>query len=236
MHHECGHAIAFLVCVCACVFVWLARTLCALCSQLQCIFCLVDGWFQVVSFSFDTGSSSTLTSDCATSADIQRPKSRNSTRSSPIIVNHGESVATDAPKFFGHLNSFQPYDVQKIHEPVQISSPNKFTCFKQFANIPIKPISPQLPNALPVQMTYTPLVEPLKMNAEKPSQSFFQIAKDFCGQFKHKAKANIDSSIDELTKRMASLQLGIPKMLLASQNIKSNLTKFGSLMDVCSGF
>lgn len=189
----------------------------------------------VLSFSFGSGSSSTLTSDCATINGIEQQNSCTIAPSNKKseLQKAMTTTTADASNLFAHLETFQSI---KNGDRSQIAAANVQNCAKPFANIVVPNVSVALraiaSPTKPMFVSSNMMTAPVVVTA---SPSFYQIAKDFCGNVKQKAKNNIDSSMDELTKRMATMQLGIPKCF-ASHNIKSNLSKFGSLMDICSGF
>lgn len=188
----------------------------------------------VFSFSFGSGSSSTLTSDCATINGIEQQNwcTIASSNKTSELQKAMTTTAADAPNLFAHLETFS----NKNGDFPQITAASLQDCSKPFASIVVPNVSvalraiasPTQPMFVSSNMMPTPVVV-------TAGPSLFQIAKDFCGNVKQKAKMNIDLSMDEITKRMGSMQLGIPK-LFAAHNIKSNLSKFGSLMDICSGF
>lgn len=149
--------------------------------------------------------------------------------------NPNNNMNVQSTKLFAHLTSFRPYELQKIHATNRFNLPlgNTATAPLCASNGIVKSVL----SSTEISSPAPPINSSITNNNSKSSQpSFFKIAKDFCDNVKNKAKVNIDMGMDEITKRMASLQLGIPKVFFTSHNIKSNLSKFGSLMDICSGF
>lgn len=102
---------------------------------------------------------------------------------------------SDPPKLFGHLTSFQAAGQQS---PV------------------VNSIDWNSSNHLPAKRS----TDPNNSNA-KPSMSFFQKAKHFCGNMVKKPKRinnnNIELGLDEITNRMA-------------------LLRFTSILDISAGF
>lgn len=155
--------------------------------------------------------------------------------------NPNNNMNAQSTKLFAHLTSFRPYELQKINTPKKIHLTNRFNLpLGNTTTVPLcasNGIVKSVMSSSEISSPAPPINSIITNNNSKLSQpSFFKIAKDFCDNVKNKAKVNIDMGMDEITKRMASLQLGIPKVFFTSHNIKSNLSKFGSLMDICSGF
>lgn len=112
-----------------------------------------------------------------------------------------DGTPSNPPKFFEHLTSFQPNQWQNSTTQQQAQFDHAIDWSNNQERLPPKPSPPNQ-----------------KQN-QKPSTSFFQMAKNFCENMMKKPKStgNIELGLDEITNRMA-------------------LLRFSSILDMSVGF